>query len=60
MKNEGQTRRMEENYAKLGAILEVLDSFSVSEDTRAALLWVARDYLETLGQIIGINSPTQP
>lgn len=45
----------EEYYEKLGAVLHVLDTFNIEPNDRAALLWIARDYHDLLGEVIGIS-----
>ena len=46
--------RKEEYYEKLRVILKVADIGGVDEHDRDALIWVARDYLEKLGEVMGI------
>ena len=46
--------RQEEYYEKLRAILRVADIGGIDGQDRDALIWVARDYLEKLGEVMGI------
>ncbi len=48
-----EDRKREEYYEKLGAILRTLDQFDVPDGDRAALTWIAVDYFEKLGSVIG-------
>ena len=50
-----QQRMAEEYYEKLGAVLHVLDTFNIEPNDRAALLWIARDYHDLLGEVIEIS-----
>lgn len=47
--------RCEEYYEKLGAILRAMDRFDIDDNDRAALSWIALDYLGLLGDATGIE-----
>lgn len=49
-----ENNRKEEYYEKLRAILKVVDIAVIEDQDRDALIWAARDYLEKLGEVIGI------
>ena len=44
----------EEYYEKLRAILRVLDVCDIDRCERDTLIWIANEYLEKLGEAIGI------
>lgn len=48
-----KTRKTEEYYEKLGALLRAVDTCAMPPEDRAALIWAALDYLALLGEVIG-------
>lgn len=52
--------KIEEYYEKLRAILNVVDVGVIEENDRVTLIWVAKEYLELIGEVIGINGKKSP
>lgn len=48
-------QKVEEYYEKLRAVLYLLDMGNVPKNEGEALVWIARDYLDMLGEVIGIT-----
>ncbi len=48
--------KAEEYYEKCRAIISVLDGLVLSVEDRETLIWIARDYLDKLGSVIGIEN----
>ena len=49
-------QKVEEYFEKLRPVLYLLDMGNVPKNERDALAWIARDYLEKLGDVIGITA----